>query len=96
MEQIQRDFLWGEGNFERKSHLVKWPTVCSNKIKGGLGVRRLALLNKLLASGFSDLQWKGGFLRLDIQACSKLENQIKSTNSFTTSTCICKITYSKS
>lgn len=50
LEQIQRDFLWGEGNFERKSHLVKWPTVCSNKIKGGLGVRRLALLNKALIS----------------------------------------------
>lgn len=50
LEQIQRDFLQGEGNFERKHHLVKWPTVCKNKIQAGPGVRRLASLNKAFIS----------------------------------------------
>ena len=38
LEQIQRDFLWGGGNVDKKRHLVKWSTVCSNKRNGGLGV----------------------------------------------------------
>ena len=48
LEQIQRDFLWGGGALEKKSHRVKWDTVCSDKRKGGLGVRRLSTLNKTL------------------------------------------------
>ena len=31
LEYIQRDFLWGGGSLEKKPHLVKWATVCSNK-----------------------------------------------------------------
>ena len=48
LEKIQRDFLWGGGALERKSHLVKWDTVCLDKKKGGLGVRRLSTLNRAL------------------------------------------------
>ena len=33
---------------ERKIHLVKWKTICSNKDKGGLGVKCLGTLNKAL------------------------------------------------
>ena len=33
---------------ERKVHLVKWEVVCTNKNKDGLGLRKLALLNKAL------------------------------------------------
>ena len=29
LEKIQRDFLWGGRNLERKPHLFKWITVCS-------------------------------------------------------------------
>ncbi|RVW53858.1 LINE-1 reverse transcriptase-like [Vitis vinifera] len=36
------------GNMERKVHLVKWEVVCTDKDKGGLGLRKLALLNKAL------------------------------------------------
>ena len=36
----------GGGALERKSHLVKWAVVCSNKRKGGLGVRCLSTLNR--------------------------------------------------
>ena len=31
LEKIQRDFLWGGGNLERKPHLVNWKTVCLEK-----------------------------------------------------------------
>ena len=39
LEKIQRDFLWGGGNLERKSHLVRWELMCLSKSKGGLGVK---------------------------------------------------------
>ena len=48
LEKLQRDFLWGGGNLERKAHLVNWETVCVDKEKGGLGIRKLTLLNKAL------------------------------------------------
>ena len=48
IEKVQRDFLWGGGNMERKVHLVKWEVVCTDKDKGGLGLRKLAFLNKAL------------------------------------------------
>ncbi|RVX13511.1 putative ribonuclease H protein [Vitis vinifera] len=48
LEKLQRDFLWGGGNMERKSHLVNWEMVCTGKEKGGLGLRKLVLLNKAL------------------------------------------------
>ena len=48
LEKIKRDFLWGGGNLDQKPHLVKWATVCTDKKKGGLGVRGLHKLNKAL------------------------------------------------
>ena len=36
LEKLQRDFLWGGGNMERKAHLVNWEMVCACKEKGGL------------------------------------------------------------
>ena len=48
LEKVQRDFLWGGGNIEGKIHLVKWEVVCKDKDKGGLGRRKLAMLNKAL------------------------------------------------
>ncbi|RVX01006.1 putative ribonuclease H protein [Vitis vinifera] len=53
LERIQRNFLWGGGALERKPHLVDWCIVCSDKQKGGLGVRNLALLNKALLCKWS-------------------------------------------
>ena len=37
LDQIQRNFLWGGGNLEKKLHLVKWATICLDKKNGGLG-----------------------------------------------------------
>ncbi|KAJ9683534.1 hypothetical protein PVL29_019210 [Vitis rotundifolia] len=48
LEKVQRDFLWGGGNMEGKIHLVNWEVVCTEKEKGGLGLRKLAMLNKAL------------------------------------------------
>ena len=48
LEKIQRDFLWGGGALERKPYLVNWDTVCLDKSKGGLGVRRLSIINRAL------------------------------------------------
>ena len=50
LEKLQRDFLWGGGNMERKIHLVKWEIVCGDKERGGLGLRKLGLLNRALLS----------------------------------------------
>ena len=33
---------------ERKTHLVKWGVVCGDKENGGLGIRKLAIMNKAL------------------------------------------------
>ena len=33
---------------ERKAHLIKWEAICEDKSKGGLGLRKLVLLNKAL------------------------------------------------
>ena len=41
LEQIQRNFLWGEGALEQRLHLVTWTTICLDKRKGGLRVKRL-------------------------------------------------------
>ncbi|RVW55159.1 LINE-1 reverse transcriptase-like [Vitis vinifera] len=48
IEKLQRDFLWGGANGGSKSHLVKWEAVCADKEKGGLGLRKITLLNKAL------------------------------------------------
>ena len=47
LEKLQRDFLWGGVNGGNKAHLVKWK-VCADKEKGGLGLRKLVCLNKVL------------------------------------------------
>ena len=33
LERIQRQFLWGGSNHEKKMSLVKWATVCTDKRK---------------------------------------------------------------
>ena len=48
LEKIQREFLWSGGSLVKKTHLVNWKTVCTEKKKGGLGLRRFSILNKAL------------------------------------------------
>ena len=48
LEKIQREFLWSGGSLVKKIHLVNLKTVCTEKKKGGLGLRRFSILNKAL------------------------------------------------
>ncbi|RVW79010.1 Transposon TX1 uncharacterized 149 kDa protein [Vitis vinifera] len=41
------------GSLEQKPHIVRWPIVCENKSKGGLGVKSLGLFNKALLGKWS-------------------------------------------
>ena len=43
----------GRGSLEKKPHLVNWATVCTKKKKGGLGLRSLSNLNKVLLCKWS-------------------------------------------
>lgn len=46
LQRIQRKFIWGEMNNERKYHAVGWDKVVKLKELGGLGLRRLDIMNK--------------------------------------------------
>ena len=46
--RLEREFLWGEGELEKKSHLVNWSIVCLEKHNGGLGFKSLHLFNKVV------------------------------------------------
>ncbi|RVW11875.1 hypothetical protein CK203_085649 [Vitis vinifera] len=48
VRKITKSLLWGRGNLEKKTHLVNWEVVCADKEKGGLGLRKIAFLNKAL------------------------------------------------
>ena len=48
LEKIQKDFLWGGDNLEKKIHLVNWNTVCTGREKEGLGLRNLFIVNRAL------------------------------------------------
>ncbi|RVW95252.1 Eukaryotic translation initiation factor 4G [Vitis vinifera] len=46
-EKIGKDVSVG-GSLERKVHLINWEVVCAQKEKGGLGLRKIILLNEAL------------------------------------------------
>ena len=48
MEKIQRDFLWMGAERTRRYPLMAWDRVFLPKKNGGLGIRKLTLLNKAL------------------------------------------------
>jgi hypothetical protein len=45
VRRIQREFLWGGRNGRKRISWNKWNVVCLPKIKGGLGVRDVRVVN---------------------------------------------------
>ena len=48
IEKLQRNFQWGGLGDGFKHHLVGWNTVCRPLAHGGLGVRKVAVINRAL------------------------------------------------
>lgn len=48
LERIMRNFLWNDIKGHRKLHLVKWDVICRRKRNGGLGVKKLRIMNYAL------------------------------------------------
>ncbi|KAK3231085.1 hypothetical protein Dsin_002966 [Dipteronia sinensis] len=48
LEKINRDFLWGNTSDTKKIHLVNWDTVCLPKQLGGLGTKKMNMMNQAL------------------------------------------------
>jgi hypothetical protein len=46
IHKMQRSFIWGESNNVRKYHAIGWNNVAKPKELGGLGLRRLNVMNK--------------------------------------------------
>ncbi|XP_061373188.1 berberine bridge enzyme-like 8 [Gastrolobium bilobum] len=45
IERIQRDFIWGDHDGIRRNHLINWKTITLPKSAGGLGFKKLELMN---------------------------------------------------
>ena len=48
LERIQRQILWGGSDLEKKPSLVSWVIFCTDKRKGGLGLKRFSKMNRAL------------------------------------------------
>ena len=48
MDDISREFWWGHEPNQRKLHLLNWDTTCSPKGSGGLGLKKISLINKAM------------------------------------------------
>jgi hypothetical protein len=46
IQKLQRGFIWGDNENGRKYHDVGWNNVSQSKENGGLGIRRLRLMNE--------------------------------------------------
>ena len=53
LEKIQRQFLWGGSDRDRKIYLVRWTTVCMDKSKSGIRIKSFSNMNKALLSKWS-------------------------------------------
>jgi len=48
LEKIMTDFLWNTNDNGNGLHWVNWDEVCHPKQEGGLGIRRLRIMNEAL------------------------------------------------
>lgn len=54
LDKLIRQFLWGCESDNPKIHLVKWETVCNNKLDGGIGLKPTYAINQAF---FVKLGW---------------------------------------
>lgn len=57
LEQLQRQFFWGDTVNKRKMHIVKWEDITMKKSNGGLRIKRLMQQNMALLAKWC---WKFG------------------------------------
>lgn len=55
VEKTMRKFLWGDTASSRSLHWVKWSKICQDISQGGLGIKRLRLMNQAM---LAKLGWK--------------------------------------
>jgi hypothetical protein len=55
IQKIQRNFIWGDTDQKRRFHAVKWDIVTTPKWNGGLGLRKLDIMNQAC---LMKLNWK--------------------------------------
>ena len=55
LDKLSRNFLWGDTDCTRKTHLVNWKTMCLSEKKRGLGIRNTVATNMATVS---KLGWK--------------------------------------
>ena len=48
IDQVCRRFLWSGNDEMRKMSLISWHTICQPKLAGGLGFKRLDIMNEAL------------------------------------------------
>jgi hypothetical protein len=46
IQKLQRDFIWGDTTNERRFHAVSWEKITTPKWMGGLGLRKLDIMNQ--------------------------------------------------
>ena len=48
LDKINRNFLWGSTDEKKRMHLVNWDMVCMPKKRGGLGIKKMKMMNQSL------------------------------------------------
>lgn len=48
IDKISRDFLWGNTEAKKGTHLIAWDKLCRPKNEGGIGLRKASLMNQAL------------------------------------------------
>jgi hypothetical protein len=45
IQRLQRGFIWGDSDQGKKYHAVGWNKITQTKDNGGIGIRRLRIMN---------------------------------------------------
>ncbi|KAK9944849.1 hypothetical protein M0R45_010396 [Rubus argutus] len=48
LDKLNRDFLWGDLDDQKKPHLINWDIVCLPKLLGGLGIKKTVDMNQAI------------------------------------------------